>query len=165
VNFVKFTLSSKDLSPKVLHLVSLFSSSFLVWMFPFFPSFLPSLSFRACLSSWVFWSCPSLLGCSEVASVMAEFSHCCWSCDRNSVRWLMLDIDVHPLPGAGEVSGDVMVGDQYHTYFCWRSMIMYMTIATVQTFYILFNLFLRVALPPFHPHWLVAVSLSDMKYL
>jgi hypothetical protein len=96
---------------------------------------------------------------------MAEFSHCCWSCDRNSVRWLMLDIDIHPLPGAGEVSGDVMVGDQFHTYCCWRSMIMYMTIATVQTFYILFNLFLRVPLPPFHPHWLVAVLLSDMKYL
>jgi hypothetical protein len=41
---------------------------------------------------------------------MAEFSHYFWCHDRNS------DIDLHPLAGADEVSGDTMVSGQYHTW-------------------------------------------------
>jgi hypothetical protein len=32
--------------------------------------------------------------------------------NRNSVYWLMDDIDLHSLPGADEVSGDVVVAGQ-----------------------------------------------------
>jgi hypothetical protein len=36
---------------------------------------------------------------------MAESSYYNQSYDRNSVCWLMYDVDIHPLPGADEVSG------------------------------------------------------------
>jgi hypothetical protein len=59
---------------------------------------------------------------------MFEFSHCCWSCTRGSVCWFMFDISVHWVLGADEVSGDVIVGDQYRTCCCWRSLNICMTV-------------------------------------
>jgi hypothetical protein len=43
---------------------------------------------------------------------MVESSHHYWSCDRNSLWWLMCATDLHPLPGAEELSGDVMIVGQ-----------------------------------------------------
>ncbi len=45
----------------------------------------------------------------------------CWSCDWNSVQWLMCDIDLHSLLGADEVSGDAFIDSQKYMYCYWRS--------------------------------------------
>ncbi len=63
-----------------------------------------SLSLSAFLFVLGFLSSP--LSFVELASIMAEFSSYCWSCDRNSVGWLS------PMLGTGEVSGAVMVDGQ-----------------------------------------------------
>jgi hypothetical protein len=61
--------------------------------FTFFLGFLIlSFSFRFC------W-----------AGIMVHFSHYCQPCDRSSMFWFMFDINLHPLLGTDEVSGDIMV--------------------------------------------------------
>ncbi len=73
-----------------------------------------NLSFGVPLSSWTVWSSsPSVLGSVELVSIMAEFSCYCQSCGRNSISCLTLN-SLHPLLEADEVSGEVMVGGQYH---------------------------------------------------
>jgi hypothetical protein len=47
---------------------------------------------------------------------MAEFSYYCWSGDNQSVHWLVDKIDLHPLLGADEISGDIMIFGLYHTF-------------------------------------------------
>ncbi len=69
--------------------LSLFSCFLFVFLF--------SILFACFPSSLVFWSSSSLLGLVELASIMAETSHYCWSCDRNSVYWLMDDSDGYPV--------------------------------------------------------------------
>jgi hypothetical protein len=112
---------------------------FFVFFF-FFGYLIFTFSFRFCWASqhhgWVFCHCQS--------------------CDRNSEHWLMFDIDLHPLLGADEVSGDLMVGCQYHRCYCWRSVNMCVTIAVVQiapqflvSLLSLFPLFFRVRIPLF----------------
>jgi hypothetical protein len=51
---------------------------------------------------------------------MTEFYDYCQSCDRNSIHWLMFDINFHQLLAADEVIGNVVV------------MNMHMTVAVVQ---------------------------------
>jgi hypothetical protein len=62
---------------------------------------------------------------------MAEFSYYCWSGDNQSVHWLVDKIDLHPLLGADEISGDIMIFGQYHTSML--SLNMCVTVAVVQT--------------------------------
>jgi hypothetical protein len=108
--------------------------------FLFFGYLIFTFSFRFCWASqhhgWVFCYCQS--------------------CDRNSEHWLMFDIDLHPLLGADEVSGDLIFGGQYHRCYCWRSLNMCVTIAVVQiapqflvSLLSLFPLFFRVRFPLF----------------
>ncbi len=52
-----------------------------------------------------FWACPSLSGFLG----LTEFYHYCQSCDRNSIHWLMFDINCHQLLAADEVIGNVVV--------------------------------------------------------
>ncbi len=93
-SFSKPLLSSKALALKVLDAVSLFSSSFGFFIFlPSSVSVSVSLQFFVPLL-WGFWSSCPLIGLIELAGIMAELSSCCWSCDRNSVRWLMFDINL-----------------------------------------------------------------------
>jgi hypothetical protein len=40
---------------------------------------------------------------------MTEFYHYCQSCDRNSIHWLMFDINFHQLLAADEVIGNVVI--------------------------------------------------------
>jgi hypothetical protein len=62
---------------------------------------------------------------------MAEFSYYCWSGDNQSVHWLVDKIDLHPLLGADEISGDIMIFGQYHTFM--PSLNMCVTVAVLQT--------------------------------
>ncbi len=112
-NFPNPTLSLKDHALKVLCVVSLlFLPLFLFRSFLFFLIFV----FSFFLVSLVF---PSLLGFVELASIMAQSSHCCQSWDRNSVCCLMYDIDFQ-LMEAVEVSWDAMVASHYHTCCCLK---------------------------------------------
>jgi hypothetical protein len=72
-----------------------------LFLFPFFSFFFfLYLSFHVHLSSWVFWSSPSL-GFVELVVIIIAVIPCYWqSCDRNSVHGLIFDIDLHRLPGA-----------------------------------------------------------------
>ncbi len=74
-----------------------------------FVSFVP-LSYQG---SWVFYF--SFLSSIELMSIMGMFSCYCRSCCRNSVRWLVFEINLHQLlaMGTNEVSGDVMMCGQY----------------------------------------------------
>jgi hypothetical protein len=94
----------KHLSLYFQHLFSLF---FLTLFFIFLLVFL-HFSFCHPFSHWVFSIFSFSFQIAEL--VMAEFSHYCWCHDTNS------DIDLHPLAGADEVSGDTMVSGQYHTW-------------------------------------------------
>jgi hypothetical protein len=87
--------------------------SFFSGLFPFL-AFSPSLCFYV-PPPWVFGPLPLLVFVELVISIVAEFSCYCWSCDRNSISLLILDIDLHSLPGIAEVSWDIMVSGQYHT--------------------------------------------------
>ncbi len=78
----------------LVHTLSLFVLSF-GFSCPFL-SFFVSLSCHCC--------CGLLL-----ASSMAESYRCFRNCRRNSVRRLVLVIDLYPLKGADEVSGEVVV--------------------------------------------------------
>ncbi len=98
----------------------------------FFVLFLCFLVFLLLLQ--FFWSSPCLLGILgfvEPPSIMTEFPHYCWSYYRNRVCWLMMIF--HPLLGAEEVGGDVVVGDQFHNCCYWRSMNMCMAVTVIQT--------------------------------
>jgi hypothetical protein len=109
-SFSKPIFHAKDQPDEVLCVDSLLSSSFIVWfLFHVCP-------FCTLLYSWFPWSAPSCF--AELASIMAEvFCHfqasChCWS-DRNSVGWLMNDVDLQPLLGAEEIGGDLVVSGHY----------------------------------------------------
>ncbi len=90
-SFLEATSSSTDLALKLVHVVSLFASSFLgLFFFPFldfdffFVLFLCFLVFLLLLQ--FFRSSPCLLGILgfvEPPSVMTEFPHYCWSYYRN----------------------------------------------------------------------------------
>jgi hypothetical protein len=66
---------------------------------------------------------------------MAEFSYYCWSGDNQSVHWLVDKTDLHPLLGADEISGDIMIFGQYHTSML--SLNMCVNVAVVQIFFLL----------------------------
>jgi hypothetical protein len=84
-------LSSEALALKVLNAVSFFSSLF--GFFIFLPSSV-SVSLQVFVHPlWGFWSSRPLIGLIELAGIMTELSSCCWSCDRNSVCWLMFNIN------------------------------------------------------------------------
>jgi hypothetical protein len=89
----KLLISLISSPPKIMLLK--FSMSFLVLFFSIFspsfscPFFLISFSLMFC------WACHH----------HAQSSPHSWSCDRNSVSWLMYDIGPQPLPGADKVSG------------------------------------------------------------
>jgi hypothetical protein len=46
---------------------------------------------------------------------------------------VLVDINLHPLLGADDVSGNVVVGGQYQTFCCWTSLNMCMTIIVVHS--------------------------------
>lgn len=127
------------------------------------------------LSSLVFWLCPSLLGFVDLFKVLSS-DPASWLSISVPVRlvtevtylcWLIVDIDLHPLPGADEGSGDLMVAGGFHTC-CWWFLNMLMTISVTQTtpqFLYLLTLFSRVWSPPLHACWCVAVILSNLKSL
>jgi hypothetical protein len=71
--------------------------------------------------------------CCWAANIMAEPSHCCQCCDRNTVYWLMYDSDLGLLPGDNEGSGDVMVTGHYHACCCWRSLNIPVSVTVGQT--------------------------------
>ncbi len=58
-----------------------------------------------------------VLGSVDVASIMTEFCCCCQSHNRNSVCWLMFDVDLHPLQGADKFTADGMLIWSIHTCF------------------------------------------------
>lgn len=91
--FLMLTLSSKDQCHKVLSCFSLCLPLFFFGFFIFFLFHVSSLF----LFSFVF---SFSLGFLELASILAESSHYCWSSVRNSVFWLKYDIDLLPLPAA-----------------------------------------------------------------
>ncbi len=127
------------------------------------------------LSSLVFWLCPSLLGFVELFKVLSS-DPASWLSISVPVRlvtevtylcWLIVDIDLHPLPGADEGSGNLMVAGGFHTC-CWWFLNMLMTISDTQTtpqFLYLLTLFSRVWSPLLHACWCVAVILSNLKSL
>jgi hypothetical protein len=57
-------------------------------------------------------------------------THYCWSCDRNSVHWLMFDIILHLV--TDQVSGDVIGGGQYDACWCWTYLNMYITVTVIE---------------------------------
>jgi hypothetical protein len=100
-----YIFPSKDLAKfSILFSSLLFFGFFLSCplLSPFF------LSFCDPLSSWGFWSSPSLQGFVKLASIMAKFSSHYWSCERNLVCWLNLTLGSTHY----QESGDVMVGAQ-----------------------------------------------------
>jgi hypothetical protein len=83
-------------------------------------------------------------------SIMEMFSCYCRSCDRNSICWLTFEINLHQLlaMATDEVSGDVMMGGQCLTYFCWSDFNMFVMIVVIQKLLnfccvVLFSLFFR----------------------
>ncbi len=90
-------------------------------------SFLPPffLCFSGFLGFLVF-SFPS--GFSGLA--ITWLTHYCWSCDRNSVHWLMFDIILHLV--TDQVSGDVRGGGQYDACWCWTYLNMYITVTVIE---------------------------------
>ncbi len=111
-----------------------FSSSLVVWFllrcFPFVVPFLPGFS----LSS----SSPYLSCYIELASIWTLSSCYWWSCDRNSVLWLMYCTGLHnPLPGTNEVSGNVLVAN--HHLKCHRTGVSVTVILTSPQFFPIFQ--------------------------
>lgn len=98
----------RNLSRSHLHLVSLpsFFSSFLVGVFHLLFSFPFSFALGIPLSS-ILLPC---MFCWASQRYGCDFSCYCKSCDRNSGCFLLLfDIDLHPLLGADEGSGNVIL--------------------------------------------------------
>lgn len=100
--------------------VSVISSSVPLCLFSFFLSF--DLFFLFIFHLW-FFGCPSLLGFVDLFKVLSS-DPASWLSISVPVRlvtevtylcWLIVDIDLHPLPGADEGSGDLMVAGGFHT--------------------------------------------------
>lgn len=122
-----------------LHTLSFYLlCNFIDMSYSLFESFF-GFSFFLCFPySCFLWPSPSIICSVELASIMVESSHHYWSCDRNSLWWLMCATDLHPLSGAEELSGDVMIVGQC----CWRSLRIHVTV--VQTTPHVFPMFFRV---------------------
>jgi hypothetical protein len=107
--------------------VPIFSMKFsLLVLFPHF-IFLPPISLGVPISL----VSPPLLCCFKLASIMAESSHYCQYCDRNSIHCLMYDIFLCPLLGANEVSGNGSWS--LPCMLLWRSLYMHVSVSAVQT--------------------------------
>ncbi len=72
----------------LLSMLSIFLFSFIFRVFPVLPFPIPFFLFFLCFFL-------SILSLFEPPSIMGEVSHHCWCCDRNSIQWLMLDINLH----------------------------------------------------------------------
>jgi hypothetical protein len=73
-----------------------------------------------------------------------------WSCDRNSVLWLMYCTSLHnPLPGTNEVSGNALVANQHLK--CHQTGVCVTVILTLPNFFPFF----RAWSPLFPVHWFV----------
>jgi hypothetical protein len=86
-----FKYPIKVVSAKCFEKISLFL--FVCLCFVYFVSL---FSFMVPTLFGYFLSFHSLHIC-ELASIMGEASHYFWVCNRDSVCWLMFDIDLHPV--------------------------------------------------------------------
>jgi hypothetical protein len=81
----------------------------------------------------------------ELASIMGESSHYFWVCNRDSVCWLMFDIDLHPVLWKSHWGS--LVVSHWHICCCWWSMNIQETLTILHTTCLFYSASFQFPLP------------------